>query len=123
MAFKFQSAQGMGDVFDGIRNGVGVIVHWVDTPVIACAVVVHTAYAVNHWVAQIDVARRHVDFQTQGFAAIGEFACTHAGEQIQVFFDAAAAVRAVFARFGQSAAVLAHFFGIEFVHIGFACLD
>ena len=46
----------MGDVFNRIGNGVGVIVHWVDTPFIACAVVVHTADAVNHGVPQIDVA-------------------------------------------------------------------
>ena len=46
----------MGNVFNRIGNGVGVIVHWVDTPFVACTVVVHAADAVNHWITQIDVA-------------------------------------------------------------------
>ena len=50
-------------------------------------------------------------FRRRGFAAVGELAVFHACEQVEVFFDAAVAVRAVFTRFGQRAAVFAHFFG------------
>ncbi|EKY04599.1 hypothetical protein HMPREF9120_02180 [Neisseria sp. oral taxon 020 str. F0370] len=81
------------------------------------------ADAVNHGVAHIDVARSHVDFQAQGFAAVGEFAVFHAHKEVEVFFDAAVAVRAVFARFGQRAAVFAHFFGGQIIDIGFAVLN
>ena len=76
--FKFERAQRMGDVFDGIGNGVGVVIHRVDAPFVAGVVVVHAADAVNHRVAHIDVARGHVDFQAQGFAAVGKFAGFHA---------------------------------------------
>ena len=69
------------------------------------------ADAVDDGIAHIDVARSHVDFQAQGFAAVGELAVFHARKQVEVFFDTAVAVRAVFACFGQRTAVFAHFFG------------
>ena len=52
----------MGNAFDGIGNGVGVVIHGIDTPFIACIMMMGAANAVNHWVAHIDVARCHVDF-------------------------------------------------------------
>ena len=52
--------------------------------------------AVDDRIAHIDVACRHIDFQAQGFAAVGKLAVFHACEQVEVFFDAAVAVRAVF---------------------------
>ena len=60
--------------------------------------------AVEHRVAQIDVARRHVDLGAQHARAVGKFAGAHAAEQIEVFLDAALAERAVLARLGQRAA-------------------
>ena len=123
MRFKFERAQRMGDAFDGIGNGVGVVVHRVDTPFVAGIVVMHTADAVNHRIAHVYVAGSHVDFQAQGFAAVGEFAVFHAHEEVEVFFNAALAVRAVFARLGKRAAVFAHFFGAQIIYIGFAVFN
>ena len=78
---------------------------------------------VDDGIAHIDVARSHIDFQTQGFAAIGELAVFHACEQVEVFFDTAVAVRAVFACFGQRTAVFTHFFGSQIIDIRFAVFD
>ena len=100
-----------------------VVVHRIDAPFVAGVMVMGAADAVDDGVAHIDVARSHVDFQTQGFAAVGKLAVFHACEQVEVFCDTAVAVRAVFARFGQRAAVFAHFFGRQIIDICFAVFD
>ena len=55
--------------------------------------------------------------------AIGKFPGAHALEQIQILFDRAVAIRAVFARFGQRAAILANLLGRQIVDVGLAILD
>ena len=52
--------------------------------------------------------RSHVDLRAQNPRSVGELPGPHALEQIQVLFDGAVAVRAVFARLGQRAAVFAN---------------
>ena len=85
--------------------------------------VVGAANAVDDGVAHVYIARGHVNFQTQGFAAVWERAVAHFIKQIKVFFHAALAVGAVFARFGKRATVFAHLFGGKVVHIGFAVFN
>ena len=46
----------------------------------------------------------------QDFSAFGKFTRPHPLEQVEVFFHAAAAERAVLSRLGNRAAILAHFF-------------
>ena len=100
-----------------------VVVHRVDAPFVAGVVVMGAADTVDDGVAHIDVARCHVDFQTQGFAAVGKLAVFHACEQVEVFFFGAVAVRAVLARFSQRAAVFAHLFGRQIIDIRLAVFD
>ena len=100
-----------------------VVVHRVDAPFVAGVVVMSAADAVDDGIAHIDVARSHIDFQAQGFAAVGEFAVSHACKQIKVFFDTAVAVRTVFACFSQRAAVFTHFFGCQIIDIRLAVFD
>ena len=44
-------------------------------------------------------------------------------KQIQILFDRTIAIRAVFARLGQRAAILANFFGRQIVHVRLAIFD
>ena len=90
---EFQRADGVGDLFDGIALPVREVVHRVDAPFIAGAVMFGVQDAVHHRVAQVQVGRRHIDFGAQGAGAIREFAGAHALEQIQVLFHRAVAVR------------------------------
>ena len=113
----------MRDAFDGIGNAMRVVVHRVDAPFVAGVVVMGAADAVDDGVAHIDVARSHIDFQAQGFTAVWKLAVFHAREQVEVFFDTAVAVRAVFARFGQRTAVFTHFFRCQIIDIRFAVFD
>ena len=61
--------------------------------------------AVEHRIAQIDVARRHVDLGAQHPRAVREFAGAHAAEEIEILLDRALAKRAVPARLGQGSAI------------------
>ncbi len=79
--------------------------------------------AIHHRIAHVQVRRRHVDLGAQRARAVGKFARAHALEQVEVLFDRAIAIRAVFARLGQRAAILAHLFGAQIVDIRFARLD
>jgi hypothetical protein len=71
------------------------------------------ADAVEHRVAHVDVRRRHVDLRAQHVRAVGELAGAHAAEQVEVLSTRAVAVRAVAARLGQRAAVLADLVGVR----------
>ena len=98
MILEFERANRMGDVFDRIRLAVRIVIARIDfhcVPVRGCAGVKN---AVHHRIAQIDVARRHVDLGAQNARAVRKFAGTHAAEQVEVFVHAAIAERAVFAR-------------------------
>jgi hypothetical protein len=79
--------------------------------------------AVEHGVAQVDVAGRHVDPGAQHPRAVGELAGAHAAEQVEVLLDRAVAERAVAAGLGQGAAVGAHLLMGLVVHIGLAGAD
>ena len=74
--------------------------------------------AIQRRIAQVHIARRHVDFGTQHAGAIGEFAGTHAAEQIEVLSHAAIAVLGISSGLGQCAARLAHLIGRLVIDIG-----
>ena len=56
-------------------------------------------------------------------AAVGELAGLHAREEVEILFDGAIAIGAVFARLGEGAAVLADLVGGEVIDVGLAGLD
>ena len=78
---------------------------------------------VHHRVAQIDVAGGHVNLGAQGARAVRKFPGPHAREQVQVLLHRPVAVRALLARLGERAAVLADFVGAQVAHVGLALLD
>ena len=105
---EFEGADAVGDVLDGVALAVGVVVHGVDAPAVAGAVVVGMEDAVHDGVAEHHVWVGHVDFGAQHLGAVGEFAGAHAAEEVEVFLDRAVAVGAVLARRGDGAASLAN---------------
>jgi len=105
MDFEFEGADGMGDAFDHVGERVGVIVHGIDAPRVAGAMVGDFADAIENGIAQVDVGRGHVDFGAQDALAFGEFARAHAAEEVEVFGDGAMAERAFFAGDGGGAAI------------------
>ena len=120
---ELQRADRMGDAFQRVGDAMCVIVHRIDAPPVAGADVVRAADAVDRRVAQVDVGRGHVDPGAQHAAAVGEFAVSHACEQVEVFRHAAITIWAVLAGLGQRAAIFAHLLRRQVVHIGQAFID
>jgi hypothetical protein len=123
MVFEFEGADRMGDALDRIRLAVREIVGRVDAPFLAGARMLGMQDAVENGVAQIDVARTHVDLGPQHARAVGELAGTHAAEQVEVLGRAAVAIGAVAAGFRQRAAHRPHFLGRRIVDKGMAVAD
>ena len=121
--FVFQRAHGVADALQRVANGVGEVVHGIDTPLAAGAPVLLVQDAVHGRVAHDDIGRSHVDLCAQGILALGEFAGLHAAEQVKGFLPGAVAPGAVFAGLGQGAAVGAHLLLAQFIHIGQAPAD
>ncbi len=123
MVLEFQGAQRVGDALDRVGLAVREIIARIDAPFVAGARVCRVQDAVQHRVAQVDVAGSHVDLGAQHPRAVRELAGAHAAKQVEVLVDAAPAVRAVAAGLGQAAAHRAHFLGRQVVDIGFAGAD
>ena len=123
VVLELQGADRVGDAFDRIGLPVGEIVHGVDAPLIAGAVVAFVQDAVHDRVAQVEVAGGHIDLGPQDARPVGELALAHALEQVQVLVYRAVAIGAFVPRLGERAAVLADLFGAEVVDVRFALLD
>ena len=123
VVLEFQRADRMGNALDRVGLAVGVIVARIDRPGIAGARMGGVQDAIEHGVAQVDIAGRHVDFGAQHAGAVGKLAGLHAAKQIEVLLHRTIAERAVLAGFGQRAAPGADFVLRLVVDIGVAGLD
>ena len=70
-----------------VRRRMREVVHRIDAPRVAGAMVMRAADAVEHRVAHVDVRRRHVDLRAQHVRAVRELAGAHAREQVEVLLD------------------------------------
>ena len=120
---ELQRAEGMGDAFEGIGQAVRVIVHGIDAPRGARAVMRLVADAVKRGVAHDKIGGRHVDFRAQHARPVRKLARAHAPEQVQILLHATAPPRALPARLGERAPEGPDLVGGEVVHIGFAPAD
>ena len=115
---ELERAERVRDVLDRIRDGMRVVVHRVDAPRVTGAMVGGVPDAVDHGVAQVQVRRRHVDLRAEHFRAVLELALPHPFEQVEALRGRPAPPRALPARLGQRAAVLADLVGRQLVHVG-----
>ena len=118
-----QRAQGVGHALKRVADGMGEVVHRVDAPLVAGAVMRGVLDAVDGRIAQVDVRGGHVDLRAQGAGALRELAVLHAQEEVHVLLGRAVAVGRVFARLLEGAAVGAHLLLGQVVHIGQAAAD
>ena len=81
---ELQRADGVGDPLDGVLERVGPVVHGVDAPGVAGAVVAGVADAVEERVPHEHVGVRHVDPRPQDRGAVGELPLSHAPEEVEV---------------------------------------
>ena len=110
----------MSNPFQGIGNTVRVIVHRVDTPFVAGALMADMTDAVENRVAQVDIGRGHIDSGAQHMRPVREFSGTHTAKQVETFSCRAIAIRAVCAWFSQCAAQFPDFISSLAVYICFS---
>ncbi len=120
---KLEAAHRMRHVLNRIRLPVRVVIHRIDAPFVARAMMRRVQDAIHHRIAHVQVRRRHVDLGPQHAAAIGELALLHPNKQVKILFNGPVAIRAVLARLGQCAAVLADLIGSEVIDVCLAGPD
>ncbi len=98
----------MGDVLDGIRLAMGEVIARINAPGCAGARMARVQNAIEHRIAQIDVAGGHIDLGPQHPRPVREFARPHAAEEIEVFLGGSIAPGTIASRLGQGAAGDAH---------------
>ena len=120
---ELQRADGVRDMFDGVALAVGVVVHRIDAPLVAGAVVMGVLDAVEDRIAEHHVWMRHVDLGPEHFRAVRVLARLHFTEETEILLDGTVPPGAVGARRLHGAAVGPHFFEGLVVHVGQAALD
>jgi hypothetical protein len=87
VVLELQRADRMRDAFDGIRLAVRIVVAWIDRPFGAGARMMRMQDAVQHGVAQVDVAGDHADLGAQHARTVRKLAGLHAAEQVEILLD------------------------------------
>ena len=114
---ELQRAERVGYALERVLNGVREVVHGIDAPLAALAVVLKVAYPVNYRVAHVEVAAREVNLRAQGVLIVRELARPHAAEEVEVFLDRPVAPGAA-GRGAHVAAVLAELLGRQLADVG-----
>ena len=70
----------MGNAFYAVRNAVGKIVHRIDAPLIAGALMRCFFDAINNGVAQVHIGRSHINKGAKSASTFVKFAVFHAFE-------------------------------------------
>ena len=78
MVLKFQRADRMRHLLNRILKPMRPVIHRVDAPLVALAVMLGVEDAVHDRIAHVQVRRGHVNLRAQGARAIGELSGPHA---------------------------------------------
>ena len=70
MILELQRTKRVGDALDRIRKAVGEVVHRIDRPLVARAVVVNPADPNHDRISKVQVRRLHVDLRAQYVRAV-----------------------------------------------------
>jgi hypothetical protein len=122
VVLELEGADRVGDALERVRQRVRVVVHRIDAPGVAGAVVVGVADPVEQRIAHLHVRRRHVDLRPQHAGAVGELAGPHAAQEVEVLGHRAVAEGAGPARLGQRAPVQLDVVVREVADVGLAVL-
>ena len=109
----------MRDPFDVIAERVRPVVHRINAPFVAGAMMRCVPDPIEHRIAQPDVRRVHVDLCSQRASAIGKFARFHSRKQIEIFIDRTVAKAAVL----SETAILVRFLGSHVINVRLAFAD
>ena len=91
---KLKCADRVCDPFEIVALSVCEVIHRIDLPRSACAVVRSLDYAIHDGVTEVHVGACHVDLGTEHTCAFLKLSCVHALEKVKIFFYRTVAVRA-----------------------------
>ena len=123
MIFVLERAERIRDALEIIRLAVRPVVHRINDPGVAGALVGRLANSVHDRIAQVHVSGRHVDLGAKHVSTVLEFSRPHAAEQIEILFDGSMSIGALATRLGERAAIFAHLIRGEAVDICLAFPD
>ena len=120
---KFQRAERMRDALDRVLDGVGKIVHGINTPGVPGIVVGHMGHTVEDRIAHIDVGAGHIDLGAQCLFSVRKLAGAHALKEVQIFLYAAVPVGIILPWLRECATVLPHLLRGQVRDIGLSLFD
>ena len=120
---KFKSAQRVCNILDRVLNGVRIVVHRIDAPLVARIVMRHMSHSVEDRISHIHVGTCHIDLRAKSLLSVSEFAVLHSGEEIKVFLNTPVPVGIIDPGLVQSPAVFPHLLGSQVRHIGLPFFD
>ena len=82
---KLQGTNRVCDALDGVALSVCIVIHRVDAPLIACAVVFGMENAIEDGVAEEHIGVSHINLRAQHLLAIGILTLLHLLKEAQVF--------------------------------------
>src|SRR6476660_1118763 len=104
-------------MLDTIALAMRKVVHWIDAPRIAGAVVVGMLNAVQHRVSHQHVGMCHIYFSAKGFAAVRKLARLHTAKQVQVLVNTAVTVGTINAGLGRRSFLSSNFFRRRIIYV------
>src|SRR5262249_35754830 len=123
VALELQGTERMSHPFESVLQGMSVVIHRVDDPLVPGPMMVRVADPIEQGIAHQQIRMRHVYFGPQHARAVLELALAHGAKQAEVLLDAAIAEGAVDAGPFEAAALLADILYALAVYVGFALLD
>ena len=113
----------MRHAFHRVLDGMGKVIHGINTPLISCPVMGYMSNPVNNGITHVHIRRRHIDLRPKNPGAIFHFAVFHLFKQGKIFFHAPVPVRTFLARLFKRPSVFPDLICRQIADIGFAVLD
>ena len=120
---ELERAQRVGHTLDRVRLAVRPVVGRVEDPLVARALMRHTADPIEDRVSHGHHRMRHVDLGAQDLVAVTERAVAHLVEQAEVLLRRTATEGAVLPGFAEATALGRDGLGVLVVDVGEALLD
>src|SRR5580698_8864972 len=123
MVNKLKRTNGMCDLLNTVALSMCEIVHGIDTPFVAGAVMVLVFYTIHKRVAEEQVGMRHINFRTERFFTIFVLAAAHFFKETKIIFNTTVAEWTVCAWCYCRTLCCGYFFCREIIHISQAFFD
>ena len=123
IVLELEGAQGMRDAFNGVREAMGEIIHRVNAPLVARAIMMGVSDSIQDRIAHDHVRRRHVDSGPQDMRAVLKLAGSHPRKEIETLADRPVPIGTLATVLGNSPSVLANLAFSRAVNVCLPTLD